>query len=271
MPTPPAPSIPGPLIVCEGDTALLTASGAPTFDWSLFSDFSPIDTTNVDFLIAAPDSVYVRSVNQDDSATVSCPGAISATEILTEVCDVIILSQDLLDFNALKNNDKALLSWIWKSEIDDQHFNVEHSRDGISFDLLDNVVMIPSGSSEQLYYQVFDNQPYSGWNYYRLQFPLNDLDYQYSQIRALNFADDSEVISVYPSPTIGIVNVGFTNIQEEPCRFIVRDVLGKTVMMTSSPAGISKYELNLSSLAAAVYVISIEAGQGTQHIRIIKQ
>jgi len=271
IPTPDAPAIPSPLIVCEGDTALLTASGAPTFEWSLASNFSPIDTTNSDYLVAAPDSIFVRSINQDDSARVNCPGATSATAITTIICDVITLAQNLVAFDATKADKKALLEWQWQANINHRDFYIERSANGITFEQLGTVAPISNSNGALQYYQLIDENPINGWNYYRLRYPENDIDYQYSQIRALNFGEASAVVSVYPSPTKGVVTISFADLLNQAATIKIYDVLGQVVLSSKVPKNIRQYELNLSELPAAVYVVSVKIGVATQNIRVVKQ
>ena len=147
----------------------------------------------------------------------------------------------------------------------------ERSADGIQFEWLATVAATPNPSAALQYYQLIDENPINGWNYYRLQFPENEVDYQYSSIRALNFGENAAVISVYPSPTNGVVNIGFADLLERAAQLRVYDVLGQIVQAQIIPQNIRQYELNLSDLPAAVYIISIDVGMVSQNIRVVKQ
>lgn len=269
VPTPPAPSLPSPMSVCEGDTALISPSGASIYEWSLTSNFSSVDTL-AEYLIAAPDSIYVRAINQDDSLTVSCRGASSAAAVGTIVCNIVILGQDLLAFDAHKIGKKALLEWQWQANRTADNFYIERSRDAIQFEVLATVPTISNPNYQLQYYQTIDSHPINGWNYYRLKYPTST-GYQYSQVRTLNFGENIAPITVFPSPTKGMITIGFAELLAVGASIKVYDILGQEVLTGTIPKMVRSYDLDLSDLPAAAYVIAVETGIATQNIRIIKQ
>ncbi len=263
--TPNAPVLPSPIIVCEGDTALIAPSGAPLYDWSLFADFSVIDTKSAEYLMVAPDSVYVRSINTDSAASVFCMGPAVGIEVLTEVCDVIILSNELFTFEAQKIKDKGQLDWVYESFNEASSFVLERSKDGIYFEYLADVAL-----TESTHYSYIDQTPLIGWNYYRLQYPVALDGVQYSAIRALNF-DDKSQIEVYPSPSNGLVHVNINTSEHQAIKIKVYDNIGAILLQTELEKGKTTYAVNLSEMAAAVYFITVELNSSTHHYKVIKQ
>ena len=74
----------------------------------------------------------------------------------------------LLDFSGENNNNINHLSWTTATEIDNDHFNVERSSDGIVFEMIGTVA--GNGNSTQaLSYNYDDNVPLDGIGYYRLK------------------------------------------------------------------------------------------------------
>ena len=270
VPTPAAPTAPSAMVVCEGDTALVTASGASSFEWSLSSNFIPISGTGTDYLVPAPDSVFVRSVNQDDVATVSCPGGSIGIAINTQVCNVILLGQELLTFDATKMGEKALLDWKFQSSFNFQDFYLERSGDGMNYRSL---ATVPSDNAIHLNvhdYDYLDQEPLAGWNYYRLKYP-SDAGYLYSAARALYFGAESTTIGVYPSPTKGKLTVDLGGVFETETIVEVYDVLGQQLRSQVIAAGAQTGSINLSDMPAAVYVISVEIGNQKQHVKVVKE
>ncbi len=84
-----APTIPATLDVCEGEAALLTASGGSTFEWSL-DNFTSVDATGEDYNVPSPGAagatttVYVRSVNTPPAT--GCPGPVAQVTITSIAC-----------------------------------------------------------------------------------------------------------------------------------------------------------------------------------------
>ena len=126
-----------------------------------------------------------------------------------------------------------------------------------------------AGALEQ--YQLLDQHPINGWNYYRLRYPIDATNYQYSPVRALYFGEAASVISVYPSPTKGKVTIGFADMLLTNSKLKVYDVLGQVILSKNIPKGIRQLDIDLTELPSAVYVLSIEIGLSRQNIRIIKQ
>ena len=268
VPIPPAPSLPSPVTVCIGDTALLSASGASNFQWSLDNTFNTIAGTGTDFMIEAPDSVYVMAMNQDDNASVSCLGGVTGVEILTEPCDVILLNSDLIYFNALKKEQTVELAWQLETQLVHGIFELERSIDGIHFELLEKIPFdLALNSSVEATYM--DQQPFSGWNYYRLKYPVDYDDQQYSMIRSIDFKSDLSMIQVFPNPTDDIIHLIWDRNIEEGVVIKLFDPLGK--MILSQKLNQSKTQIDLKDLPAAVYILNIETTQGTRRYKIIKQ
>ena len=271
VPTPGDPSLPSPMTVCEGDTALVTAFGASTYEWSLVSDFSVIEGTGTDFTVAAPDVVYVRAINTNDSATVSCPGGTDSTVVLTQTCPEIILSQDLLNFEAHKQAETSVLDWtVFNDEpFLGSNFGIERSGDAIQFELIGETPQNNSSAGNHSY-QFIDESPLSGWNYYRLRLPQEDFSLQYSAVRALYFGESGHHIAVYPSPVQNQISIDFAEILTEDTEVRVYDVLGIEIGYYQLTKGSKHYQLDLGHYAAGTYALSIGTGEMSKTVKIIK-
>ncbi|MFN8164583.1 MAG: hypothetical protein U0X76_00020 [Bacteroidia bacterium] len=82
------------------------------------------------------------------------------------------LPVELISFSGKNNHGKNDLSWTTASEINNDHFDVERSRDAINFETIGRV--IGNGNSTTIIdYAFTDEQPLPGKNYYR----LNQFDY----------------------------------------------------------------------------------------------
>lgn len=73
----------------------------------------------------------------------------------------------LVSFEANEQHGNVELSWVTSSEIDNSHFRLERSKNGIDFDALTTVEGMVN-SNERTEYAYLDIDPYTGVNFYRL-------------------------------------------------------------------------------------------------------
>ena len=99
----------------------------------------------------------------------SCCGVVSSFQLtnLSNVCNAP-LPVNLLSFNGENKNNINHLYWTTASEINNDFYNVERSRDGISFE---KIALIEAKEvSSQLENYFFDDKfPLAGLNFYRLK------------------------------------------------------------------------------------------------------
>ncbi|MCP4439015.1 MAG: T9SS type A sorting domain-containing protein [Aureispira sp.] len=270
IPIPSAASLPSPVSVCSGDTVLLAATGSSTFEWSLVSNFTP-SNISTDFVTAAPDSVYVRTINQSDDDAVSCLGGVVGVRVDTITCELIILDQELLDFTATKVDEhQALLEW--NSTIIQTHlpFYVERSADGITFETIGTQVQKNGTIGLAANYQLPDNLPINGWNYYRLRYPTEQGTEEYSSIRALHFGEPTIVISLYPNPVRDKLQLGFSEPLED-VKIKVLNALGQRLMDNVLSGSTIETTISVEHLATGVYIIQVNANNQVYTRRWVKK
>jgi Secretion system C-terminal sorting domain len=107
----------------------------------------------------------------------------------------------LLYFDAKLNNDQVDLSWVTKSETDNDYFTLEKSKDGINWKEFSQIDGAGSSVSD-LYYDDVDLNPYMGLSYYRLKQTDFNGDYEYSQAVAVSRDFD---LAIFPNPADGDV------------------------------------------------------------------
>ena len=97
----------------------------------------------------------------------------------------------LLSFTAEKNKSTVDIKWNTASEINNDYFTVEKSKDAIHFSKL--VIVPGSGNSNsEKNYAAKDNSPYNGISYYRLKQTDFDGKFEYSNIVAVDFLTDED-------------------------------------------------------------------------------
>jgi hypothetical protein len=87
---------------------------------------------------------------------------------------------DLLSFTAKYQDGKVLLNWATGSEINNDYFTLERSRDAVSAEII-GFVDGAGNSSQTLHYEFIDHDPLPGISYYRLKQTDYDGSFEYSQ------------------------------------------------------------------------------------------
>jgi len=79
-------------------------------------------------------------------------------------------------------------------------------------------------------------------------------------------------IAVYPNPVATELSLSIQCDQRQPCKVTFIDIIGnlaKAASYIASP-GLSVYKMDVSNLAAGVYLLKVDAGESSKAIRFIK-
>jgi photosystem II stability/assembly factor-like uncharacterized protein len=90
-------------------------------------------------------------------------------------------------------------------------------------------------------------------------------------VTALPTIVTEDLFALYPNPTNEIINFNFTEPIQAQTFITISNTLGQTVKTERIPAGQSNYTMNLSGLAAGIYVVKTESSEGVSSAKIIKQ
>ena len=136
-------------------------------------------------------------------------------DLFTDVSTAIIgplgapLAVKLVSFSATLSNNNTLLNWVTESELNNDHFEVQKSTDGINFTTIATIKGNGTSALTHNYNYTDILTPGTAIVYYRLKdVDIND-KYGYSQIVLvrLNGLFNAEAISVYPNPFVSDVKV----------------------------------------------------------------
>lgn len=136
---------------------------------------------------------------------------------------------ELINFDANINDNKVDLKWVTVSELNNDFFTVQKSKDGRNWQEV--IEMRGAGNSnQQISYFDSDYMPFVGQSYYRLKQTDYDGNYTYSNIVPVYY--DSEAIgslSLYPNPIDAgdELSLSFNEIEEEEILVVLRDITGK--------------------------------------------
>jgi hypothetical protein len=167
----------------------------------------------------------------------------------------------LSNFNVVCKQQKTQLTWTTQSELNNDYFTIERSKDGSLFNEVGRVN--GNGTTNlQNTYQFFDELAFKGTSYYRLsQHDFNGAIKVYP-IKTVSCADEQNLFSIYPNPNNGTFEISGLN---EGNEVVITDVLGKKVGSLQSKSSNEKIQLN--TLKPGVYFVEIKDTAGTLTIQ----
>lgn len=159
----------------------------------------------------------------------------------------------MLQFTAkAENNSRVVCKWTTASEINNDYFNVERSKDGIHFTSVG--VVDGSGNSNVPHsYSFVDESPYQGISYYRIKQTDYNGAFTYSVVRTVTLnAANNLSLEVYPNPVVDLLTLNSS--AKSTLKINVVDAYGRTVYTTSMQA---TAQINFSDYASGIYFINV--------------
>ncbi|NJN34847.1 MAG: T9SS type A sorting domain-containing protein [Saprospiraceae bacterium] len=162
-------------------------------------------------------------------------------------------------------------TWETASEINNNYFEIQRSRDGRDFEAIGNVKGKGTTNDRQ-FYQFEDTEPAQGINYYRLRQVDFDGRNELSKTVSVSFGSAAEKIKIYPTVVENSLNV---TIEGQLSReILVRDITGR-ILLTQKPSkdhqmGLQTLVFDLSSFSSGTYFLSILTARGVETSRFLK-
>jgi hypothetical protein len=221
-----------------------SSSSTTTYTGTLTTATSPYRNLT-DCITATPISLNCNSID----ITIYGPGI--STQTIP--CNSTPLPIEVYTFDVKYNNKKVYINWETASEVNNDYFTVERSKDGLYWNEL-NTIKGAGNSSSILNYNTTDYSPLYGISYYRLKQTDFDGKYEYSKIRSVNL-EMTDNLEMYPNPTNNQVTI--IGSQSELKQVKIYNTLGQdvTVLTNVISAGNSKMVIDLSNLSIGMYYI----------------
>ena len=177
---------------------------------------------------------------------------------------------ELLSFTALRSGPEVQLKWSTSSELNNDYFSIQRSRDGIEFSEL--ITVRGAGTtSYTIHYETIDEAPLAGKSYYRLKQTDFDGSSSYSKIVMID-AIQNISFKVYPNPTQGASFVKMNGpLEEDNVLVTVGDLYGRTLLTLSNISQEGVIPIDVQALPPGVYIVTIRDGSMAVSQRLIKQ
>ena len=181
----------------------------------------------------------------------------------TPVCDPIILPTEIVSFDANLENEVVKTTWTTATEINNDYYVVQRSKDAINFEQI-GTVQGAGNSSIILNYTFYDEHPYKGISYYRLKQVDFNGDYSYTGIKSVYLAPIS-ILNIYPNPAKNFVNIIIGTPSDMNITAEVFNNIGQRITKIEKiiTTGRSNLTINTSNLSSGNYIFKITTPNDT--------
>ncbi|HRI27968.1 MAG TPA: choice-of-anchor L domain-containing protein [Chitinophagales bacterium] len=187
------------------------------------------------------------------------------------VCSTLPVS--LTEFNGRTQETNNLLWWHTATEVNNHHFTLHRSADGVQFT---HLATLPGAGNTATpkYYEFTDEKPLNGANYYRLM--QTDFDGQTQVVGSLllnrlHSENQANVpITVMPTITTGSIQV-FINTPIENARLKLYDTAGKLLADKTLQANQTNASFDLQNYPDGLYLLHYIANHQTYSVKVLKQ
>lgn len=226
---------------------------------------------------AVSESNIVESQTLVNAGTVNAPFNNSATspwlaQIATFQTSISPLPIGLVDFTAQCNANNVVINWTTASEIDNNYFTIERSKDAFEFNSI-GTIKGAGNSSDNINYSFTDTNPFAGEGYYRLK----QTDYNGNSTTFNIVVTDCEPnvapVFLHYNNQAGTITIDINSDMSAEYISCIYDEQGRRVSAQQfyHDKENRDYSIDVSSLRAGIYFMSLEsAGNRTTQKFLIR-
>ncbi len=186
----------GGLISIYSNSVLSSLSGLDNIAPSSISNLNLSANPDLSYCEVASICAYLSTPSNPANVISNSSGCNSRAEIET-AC--MLLPVELLFFVARAEGKDCYLLWRTASEVNGNYFEIEHSRNGVSFETIASIA--GNGLAAGNYDYEFVHRPLlSGLQYYRLKLCDPDGSCSYSPVVPFQVSADEPNVYIYPQP-----------------------------------------------------------------------
>lgn len=187
-----------------------------------------------------------------------------------------VLPVNISSIKAYQQNNNIAVEWKVENEINMVKYEVEKATNGISFSAFSSKMVLGNNNRSSVY-NVFDINPETGNNFYRIKSFDQIGQVKYSAIvKVIMNKSTVSSMSIYPNPvTNNIINLQLSNQPEGNYQLRVTNLNGQTIYTTSLKSNSNNATLSInvpSKLYTGIYQLEIlnPAGERTIQQVIVK-
>ena len=169
--------------------------------------------------------------------------------------------------SAMNAGDHNLVEWNTLTETGMDYFEVERSRDAASFESIGNMKAKGSGSA----YRFVDENPYSGFTYYRLKMWNIESTYAYSRVVKAEMHTGTFHVAAFPNPVMDKLTLRIDGVISGKGFIAISDLSGRKMFDVPVDNNTRIMEISMQDMAQGVYFLKYQDNQVTHTIKIEKQ
>jgi len=206
-------------------------------------------TTEDNYLPASSQFQY-NGVNEDDFGSPTFAG------------NTMVLPVELSHFEASRNGKSVNLYWETATELNNSHFEVEHSTHGRNFQAVARIEGAGNSQLPQSYH--FQHRPYTGGlQYYRLAQYDYDGTRSYSATVTARLPDGEQKLTAFPTLTEGRLHLRWPNPALSGEKLRIHNQMGQLVAEHRPGPGSTAMALSVDQLSQGRYYVSLQSRQKT--------
>jgi hypothetical protein len=178
----------------------------------------------------------------------------------------VILPVTLVDFIARTETNRVRLDWEMNTTDKNTFCEVQHAADGKHFRSLEKISLITGNHK----YNLYDNQPLQGINFYRLRWEDETGLEKFSFIRSVLFSNNQQQeLTLYPLPAKDQLNISIPGNPGNGSYILLSGIDGKILVRKDLSA--KTMSLDLHSYPAAMYILTYFDGASAKQYKIDKR
>lgn len=255
---------------------LYASGGIPDVDnSSYFASLSDDNGWGVDNLLLPWGDVVMGTQVIDVNAftlTLTVTDGLGCTATVTAYVDVTV-PVELLSFTGEVLPEGNNLQWATASEINTDHFTLEHSTDAVTYQAITTVAAAGNSTLSNTY-AYLDKNAVIGLNYYRLsQTDLDGITHYVGNITLLRGEAATNSITVSPIPAVNDIVVNFTANAAGNTVVSIYDITGRAIETQEVEAniGTNVMNINVQHFAAGTYFIAVNNAGTVSTVKFVKQ
>jgi hypothetical protein len=178
--------------------------------------------------------------------------------VYKSVTTLVALPVTWMSFSANVEKGNVQLEWVTTRELNNAYFSVERSTDGNNFAEITKV----SGQGNTTLtstYNVTDDAPAAGDNYYRIRQVNYDGTYSYSVTKKVKITkSENGLVSIYPSPAGASIQISVSDVALANTKATIYDMEGHNRIQFALTSGVQT--LDIQKLETGIYFIKLADG-----------
>lgn len=231
-----------------------------------------------DLVIAHYTGVEWENLGQD-SREASDPGSITVNNVSSfspftfgsVSASLNPLPVELISFTGEYKENAVELNWVTASELDNDHFEIERSLDGIEFEAI-GLVPGKGTSNVKNSYRFYDDSPVFGIVYYRLKQVDYDGGYEFSKIIYIEVPLLHNIkLTVYPNPFENEAIISYYLPKQVKVRIIKNAITGNQIeILVNEIQDPGSYNIPLSDPNIGIMTLHMDFGGNVMTKKIIR-